>query len=91
MVGSKYRILTICTPPSRGGAHGSKTMDIAHMLVMIAKSTTETWYQLVFDASGDGVVLFRSKIHVVLAKISFMVLTHATSLYQHHTLAQHRW
>ena len=70
MVGSKYRILTICTPPSRGGAHGSKTMDIAHMLVMIAKSTTETWYQLVFDASGDGVVLYRSKIHAVLAKIS---------------------
>ena len=53
-------------------------MDMAHMLVMIAVTTTETWYQLVFDTSGDGVVLYRSKIHAILAEISNMVLMHAT-------------
>ena len=47
-------------------------MDMAHMLVMIAETTTETWYQLVFDTSGDGVVLYRSKIHAILAEISNM-------------------
>ena len=53
-------------------------MDMAHMLVVIAKTTTETWYQLVFDTSGGGVALYRSKIHAILAEISNIVLIHAT-------------
>jgi len=54
-------------------------LGMAHMLVMIAETTTETWYHLVFDTSGDGVVLYRSTIHAILAKISYLVLMHATT------------
>ena len=54
-------------------------MDMAHMLVMIAVTTTETWYPLVFDTSGDGVVLYRSKIQAIVAEILNLVLMHATT------------
>ena len=47
-------------------------MNIAHQLVMMADSTSETWYELVDNASGGHEVIYRSRIHVVLAKISHM-------------------
>ena len=47
-------------------------MNIAHLIVMMADSTSETWHELVNDASGDLGVICRSKIHVVLAEISHM-------------------
>ena len=51
-------------------ASGVKMMNIAHQLVMMADSTSETWYELVDDASGGRGVIYRSRIHVVLAEIS---------------------
>ena len=45
-------------------------MNIAHQLVMMADSTSETWYELVDDASGGRVVIYRSRIHVVVAELS---------------------
>ena len=47
-------------------------VDIAHQLVMIADSTSETWWELVDDASGGREVIYRSEIHAVLVEISHM-------------------
>ena len=47
-------------------------MNIAHQLVMMADSTSETWYEIVGDASGGRAVIYRSRIQVVLAEISHM-------------------
>ena len=47
-------------------------MNIAHQLVMMADSTSETWYELVNDTPGGRAVIYRSRIHVVLAEISHM-------------------
>ena len=47
-------------------------MNIAHLIVMMADSTSETWYELVNDAPGGRAVIYRSRIHVVLAEISHM-------------------
>ena len=46
--------------------------DIAHPVVMMADSTSETWYELVGDTPGGRSVIYRSRIHVVLAEISHM-------------------
>ena len=46
--------------------------DIAHPVVMMADSTSETWYQLAYDALGRHGVLYSSEIHAVLAVISHM-------------------
>ena len=42
--------------------------NIAHLVGMMADSTCETWYVLTNDASVDRGVLYRSLIHVVLAR-----------------------
>ena len=47
-------------------------MNIAHLIAMMADSTSETWYELVNDARGGRAVIYRSIIHVVLAEISHM-------------------
>ena len=47
-------------------------MNIAHLVVMMVDSTSETWYELVDDASGGRAVIYRSRIHVFLAEISHM-------------------
>ena len=47
-----------------------KMTDIAHPVITMANSTSETWYQLANDASDDHVVLYSSEIHGVLAEIS---------------------
>ena len=47
-------------------------MNIAHLIAMMADSTSETWYELVNDAPGGREVIYRSRIHVVLAEISHM-------------------
>ena len=47
-------------------------VDITHQLVMIADSTSETWWELVDDASGGREVIYRSEIHAALAEISHM-------------------
>ena len=47
-------------------------MNIAHLVVMMVDSTSETWYELVNDASGERAVLYRSRIHASLAEISHM-------------------
>ena len=46
--------------------------DIAHLAVMMSDSTSETWYQLAYDALGRHGVLYSSGIHAVLAEISHM-------------------
>ena len=47
-------------------------MNIAHQLVMMADSTSLTWYELVDGASGGRGVIYRSRIDVDLAEISHM-------------------
>ena len=47
-------------------------VNIAHQLVMIADSTSETWYELVDDTSGGREVIYRSGIHDLLVEISLM-------------------
>ena len=47
-------------------------MNIAHLVVMMVDSTSETWYELVNDALGEYGVLYRSKIHAALGEISHM-------------------
>ena len=47
-------------------------MNIAHLIAMMADSTSETWRDLANDASGERAVLYRSRIHVNLAQISNM-------------------
>ena len=47
-------------------------MNIAHLVVMMVDSTSETWYRLVDDTSGGRAVIYRSRIHVFLAEISHM-------------------
>ena len=42
-------------------------MNIAHLIAMMADSTSETWRDLANDASGERAVLYRSRIHVSLA------------------------
>ena len=54
-------------PLPLGGAQGAKMMNIAHLIVMMADSTSETWCDLANDASGERAVLYRSRIHVNLA------------------------
>ena len=51
---------------------------IAHLLVMMVDSTSETWYELVDDTSGGRAVIYRSRFHAVLAKISH-IYTPATA------------
>ena len=47
-------------------------MNIAHLIAMMADTTSETWYEIVDDAPGGRAVIYRSRIHVVLAEISHM-------------------
>ena len=47
-------------------------MNIAHLVVMMVDSTSETWYELVNEAPGEYGVIYRSRIHVFLAEISHM-------------------
>ena len=47
-------------------------MKIAHLVVMMVDSTSETWCGLDIDASGRHEVIYRSEIHAVLAEISRM-------------------
>ena len=73
MIASRYGIIIICTPPSShwvGVGAWVKMTDIAHPVITMANSTSETWYQLANDASDDHVVLYSSEIHGVLAEIS---------------------
>ena len=66
---SRYDILTICTPPAPThwvGPGGIKMMNMAHLLTMMVELTSETWYELINDASGDRVVLFRPGVHADL-------------------------
>ena len=73
MIASRYGIIIICTPsqlPLGGVGPWVKMTDIAHPVITMANSTSETWYQLANDASDDHVVLYSSEIHGVLAEIS---------------------
>ena len=73
MIASRYGITIICTPsqlPLGGVGPWVKMTDIAHPVITMANSTSETWYQLANDASDDHVVLYSSEIHGVLAEIS---------------------
>ena len=45
---------------------GVEMMNMAHLLTMMVELTSETWYELVNDASGDRVVLFRPGVHADL-------------------------
>ena len=47
-------------------------MNIAHLVVMMADSTSVTWCELANDASGGRGVLYRSGIHAVRGEISHM-------------------
>ena len=47
---------------------------------MIAKSTSETWYELANDACGEVDLLYRTEIHAVLNEISNICYLR----YQHH-------
>ena len=47
-------------------------VNIANQLVMMADSTSETWYELVDDASGGREVIYRSGIHAFLVEMSHM-------------------
>ena len=47
-------------------------MNIAHLVVMMADSTSETWCELANDASSLHPVLYRSEIDVALAEMSHM-------------------
>ena len=47
-------------------------MNIAHLVVMMVDSTSETWYELVNEIPGEYGVIYRSRIHVFLAEISHM-------------------
>ena len=49
-----------------------KMTDIAHPVITMANSTSETWYQQANDASDDHVVLYSYEIHAALAEISHM-------------------
>ena len=47
-------------------------MNIAHLVVMMADCTSETWYSLANDASSRPTVLYRPEIYAVLAEIPHM-------------------
>ena len=64
---SRCGIFTIAPPPTGDGVLG-----IAHLVVMMVDSTSETWCGLDIDASGRHEVIYRSEIHAVLAEISHM-------------------
>ena len=66
----RYSIFTLCTPLPPGGGQGGKMMNIAHPVVTMADSTSETWYKLASDTSGHHAVITISGIHVILAEIS---------------------
>ena len=75
MIASRYGIIIICTPsqlPLGGVGPWVKMTDIAHPVITMANSTSETWYQLAYDALGRHGVLYSSGIHAVLAVISHM-------------------
>ena len=59
-------------PLPLGGACGGKRMNIAHLVVMMADCTSETWCSLANDASSRPTVLYRPEIYAVLAEISNM-------------------
>ena len=46
-------------------------MQIAHLVVVMVDSTSETWCRLVNDTSGHPTVLYRSKFGAALAEISY--------------------
>ena len=48
-------------------------MNMAHVDVMMAELTPETWNELANHASDDHAVLYRPEIHAHLAQISHMV------------------
>ena len=70
IVVSRFGILTISAPPEHVGLRGAKMMNIAHLVVMMADSTSETWCELANDAPEGRAVIYRSRFHAVLAKIS---------------------
>ena len=72
IVVSRYGILTIFAPPGHAGLRGGKMMNIAHLVVMMADSTSVTWCELANDAPGGRGVLYRSGIHAVRGEISHM-------------------
>ena len=47
-------------------------MNIAHLVVMMADSTSVTWCELANDAPGEYEVIYRSRIHAVRGEISHM-------------------
>ena len=49
-------------------------MNIAYLVVIMADSTSETWYELANDAPGHHAVLYRTGIHAILAEISKKML-----------------
>ena len=53
-------------------ASGVKMMNIAHLVAMMADSTSVTWCELANDAPGECEVIYRSKIHAVRGEISRM-------------------
>ena len=55
-------------PLPLGEAWGFKMTNISHLVGMMADSTCETWCVLANDAYGARGVLYRSLIHVVLAR-----------------------
>ena len=53
MVVSRCGIFTIFAPPGHAcGPQGVKMMNIAHLVVMMADSTSVTWCELANDAPG---------------------------------------
>ena len=70
MVVSRYDVFTISTRSHWVGPGGVEVMNMSNLLAMMVEFTSESWYWLVNDTSGGRGVLYRSRIHAHLEKIS---------------------
>ena len=68
----KYGVFTVFTPLQLSGDQGGKMMNIEFLVVIMADSASETWYQLTNIAPGHHAVLHRTEFHAIFAEISKM-------------------
>ena len=65
-----YGILTLVTPLGMDGALRGKIVSMVYIVANIIKFSSETWYTIVNDHSGNHMMLYRSRIDDNLVEIS---------------------
>ena len=70
-VARSYIVITICTPLTWVGVCVHEMVSMSYLLVIFVESSSVTCYRAVGNSVGGRKVLYRTRIHVDAAQISY--------------------